>query len=45
MPQKILLAVIMTFALNLLWGVRSSENTHIATRTQLIEMLTIPLTK
>ncbi len=41
MPQKILLALIMTFALNLLWGVRSSGSAQLATTTHLAEMPTI----
>ncbi len=44
MLQKILLAVIMTFALNLLSGIRSSD-TNVATKAHLAEILTISLTK
>lgn len=45
MLQKILLAVIMTFALNLLSGIRSSESTHVATKAHLAKILTISLTR
>jgi len=45
MLQKILLAVIMTFALNLFSGIRSSESSHVVTKTHLAEILTVSIIK
>lgn len=44
MLQKVLLAIIMTFALNLLSGIRSSD-THVVPKTHLAEIVTISIIK